>query len=84
MGHQGRHDRKMAADWAEGSLIINVNLWLLIINGYNKKTTKLTHATLQKFLDMKLTKIIHTEEKNLAKTRNPQNFVLMSRRRRIS
>ena len=46
---------KMAADWAEGSLIINVNLWLLIINGYNKKATNLTYTTLQKFLDMKLT-----------------------------
>ena len=55
MGHQGRHDRKMAADWAEGSLLINANLWLLIINGYNKRATNLTHATLQKFLDMKLT-----------------------------
>ena len=75
---------KMAADWAEGSLIINVNLWLLIINGYNKRATNLTHTTLQKFLDMKLTDQSTISRKKHKQNGKPKNFVLATRRRELS
>ena len=73
MDHHGRHVNKNGRQLGRRQLIFNMNFWLIFINGYNKKATKLIHTTLQKISVKTLTNIITNTQiinQNFQNTKN--------------